>query len=267
MYQIATSSWALHGTLGQVYYEHNDDGATNKGESKSSAMDLLDLPALVAKDGVKMLEICHFHFPTTDDSFLAELKAALNESDVELANVLVDTGNLSNPNREERARDVEMTKGWQEVAQKLGAKGNRIDCGTEAATPETIANSAASLQELADSAAEKGLVVFTENWRTTSLQPDNLMAIIRQADRPLKLCVDFGNAAKTEDKYATLAALMPHGDSLHCKGIFKDGKLDLAEYHQSLNIVREANFSGHVSLIYDQYDGEWGEGVGAKRRI
>lgn len=262
MYQIATSSWALHGTLGQVFYEHSQDATgkktvTDTNQNSTQGMSLLDLPAFVAKDGVNHLEIVHFHFPSTEDSFLAELKAALNEADVTLANVLVDTGNLSNPNLEERQRDIDMTKGWQDVAAKLGAGGNRIDCGTEPASAEALARSAAALQELYDNATANGLVVFTENWRTTSLQPPDLMEIMRQADRPLKLCVDFGNAAKTDDKYATLAALLPHGDSLHCKGNFNDDALDIDEFHRSLGIVKEADFSGHVSLIYDKYDGEW----------
>ncbi|MEM7127396.1 MAG: TIM barrel protein [Chloroflexota bacterium] len=257
MYRIATSSWALHGTLGQAFYEHNNGTVINRNEEDPNAMPLLDLPAFVAKDGVKVLEIVHFHFPSTEDSYLTELKASLDEAGVELANVLVDTGNLSNPNLEERQRDIDMTKGWQDVALKLGAGGNRIDCGTEPASPETIALSASALQELADNAAANGLHVFTENWRSTSLQPTDLMEIMRQADRPLKLCVDFGNAAKTDDKYETLAALLPHSNSLHCKGYFDGETLDLDEFHRSLRLVKEANFSGHVALIYDKYDGEW----------
>lgn len=256
MYRIATSSWALHGTLGQVFFEHNGT-VTNRGEDRADAMQLLDLPAFVAKDGVHVLEIVHFHFPSTEDTYLRELKAALDEADVELVNVLVDTGNISNPNLAERQRDIDMTKGWQEVAAKLGASGNRIDCGTEPASPQTVALSAAALRELADNAAANGLDVFTENWRATSLQPDDLMEIMRLAERPLKLCVDFGNAAKTEDKYKTMAKLLPHSHSLHCKGNFDGDELDVSEFHRSLDLVREANFSGHVALIYDKYDGEW----------
>jgi len=258
MYRIATSSWALHGTLGQVYYEHNQGMVTNTGKEHSNAMSLLDLPAHVANGGINVMEICHFHFPSTEDSYLAELKVAINEAGIDLVNVLVDTGNLSNPNQAERQRDVEMTKGWQDVAAKLGVSGgNRIDCGTEAPTAETMAHCVDSLRELADHAAASDLIVFTENWRATSLQPADLIAIMRQVDRPLKLCVDFGNAAKTEDKYATLAALLPYSSSLHCKGNFTDDELDLAEYHRSLDLVKEADFSGHVSLICDEYDGEW----------
>ena len=257
MIRIATSSWTLHNTLGQVWYEQNETGpATNTGQDLP-AMPLLDLPAFVAADGIDLLEIVHFHFPSTEDSYLTELKAALDEANVELANVLVDTGNLSCLDDAQWQADLEMTKGWQEVAAKLGAGGNRIDCGTEPATPETMARSANALQRLAKHGSSLGLTTTTENWRATSLLPENLLGIMDQVEHPLKLCVDFGNAAKTDDKYATLAALLPYGTSLHCKGVFNEQGLDLEEFHRSLNLVKEAKFDGHIALIYDRYDDEW----------
>jgi len=267
MLRLATSSWTLHNTLGQVWYEQTGNGkAVNKGP-EMAAMPLLDLPAFVAADGIDMLEIVHFHFPSTEDSYLAELKAALDEANVELANVLVDTGNLSCLDDAQWQADLEMTKGWQAVAAKLGAGGNRIDCGTEAATPETMQRSATALQMLAEHGSGLGLTTTTENWRTTSLQPENLFEIMDQVQHPLKLCVDFGNASKTEDKYATLAALLPYGNSLHCKGVFNEDGLDMDEFHRALGLVKEANFDGHIALIYDGYDDEWEKVLTLKERV
>lgn len=258
MLRMATSSWTLHGTLGQVWYEPDGQGgAINKGQSPNGAMALLDLPAYVAKDGIKVLEITHFHIPQTDDDYLAKLKQALDEAGVELANLLVDTGNLSNPDEAARQADIDMTKRWQQVAAKLGAKGTRIDCGLEPATPEAKARSASALQELADYGDSLGLTTTTENWRTTSQEPEDLLDIMAQVNRPLNLCVDFGNAAKTSNKYDTLAKLLPYATSLHCKGNFADGKLDEAEFQQCLSLVKAANFDGHIALIYDKYDAEW----------
>ncbi|MBV7332811.1 sugar phosphate isomerase/epimerase [Chloroflexi bacterium TSY] len=268
MLRIATSSWTLHDTLGRVFYEHDGQGGVvNKGEESTDAMSLLDLPAFVAKDGIRTLEVCHFYFPTTEDSYLAELKAALDEADVELANVLVDTGNLSNPNEAERQADIQMTKSWQDVAVKLDAKGTRIDCGLEPPTPDALSRSASSLQELYDYGAGIGLDTATENWRTTSKNADDLLEIMRQADRPLKLCVDFGNAAKTENKYETMAALLPQSTSLHCKGIFSDGELDTDEFRRCLSLTEEAGFDGHIALIYDQFDNEWEKVLRLKEEV
>ena len=50
---------------------------------------------------------------------------------------------------------------------------------------------------------------------------------------------------------------MPRGTSLHCKGLFQDGQLDVDEFRRCLTIAKEADFEGHIALIYDKYDDEW----------
>lgn len=265
MIQLAISSWTVHGALGKVWYEPDENnGMVNKSDAHPATLTLLDLPAHMANDGIYVLELCNFHLPSIDDSYLAQLKSALESAGVTLANLLIDTGNLSAVNN---LPDIEMTKRWQEVAAKLGAKGTRIDCGTEPATPETIKRSAEALRELVDYGNSLGITTTTENWRTTSIEPDNLFAIMTQVDRPIKLCVDFGNAEKTADKYATLERLMPRANSIHCKGHFDGMTLDEDEFHQSLNFIKKYDFSGHISLIDDGTDNEWDRVLILKKHV
>jgi len=255
MIQLAISSWTVHGALGQVWHEPDDSGAMiNQNGDHPSTLTLLELPAHMAKDGIHVLELCNFHLPSIDDDYLAQLKSALDSAGVTLANLLIDTGNLS---AVDNRNDIEMTKRWQDVAVKLGANGTRIDCGTEAPTPDALKRSADALRELVDYGKSIGLDTTTENWRTTSIEPDNLFEIIKQTDRPMKLCVDFGNAEKTNDKYATLEQLMPHADSIHCKGHFDGMTLDVDEFKQSLDFIKKYDFAGHISLIDDGTDNEW----------
>jgi sugar phosphate isomerase/epimerase len=251
MPKIAISSWSLHGLLGQVWYEPDADGKmVNKSAPQSDALSLVDLPAYVANDGIYLLEICHFHFPSIEEGYLNQLRAALDKAGVELMYILIDTGNLSNPDTEQRATDIDLNKRWQEVAAKLGAKGVRIDCGLEPPTPEAIQHSAEALRELADYGAELGLVTVTENWRKTSLQANHLLDIMRQAERDLHLCVDFGNAAQTDDKSGTLAKLLPHGTSIHCKAEYINGSIDTDDLQHCLSLAKDAGFDGHITLIY-----------------
>ncbi|MEM7028759.1 MAG: TIM barrel protein [Chloroflexota bacterium] len=258
MIRIATSSWTLFNTFGRVRYALGDNGKTVCTQEASNAeLVLMDLPAFVAKDGIHVLEVTEYHFPHTDNVYLGEFKAALAEANVELANLLIGVGNLSGLDDATWQADIDLNKRWQDIAAELGAKGTRLDCGTEPATPETRARSAAALQQLADYGANLGLTTSTENWRTTSLYPNDLLEIMDNVDQPLKLCVDFGNAAKTGDKYGTLETLMPRGTSLHCKGLFQGNVLDVDEFRRCLTIVKEANFEGHIALIYDSHDDEW----------
>ncbi len=258
MIELAISSWTVHGALGAPWYLPDASGTMiNTKEPQPAELTLLELPAFVAADGFKLLEICNFHLPSIADDYLAELRQALEDNGVALVNLLIDTGNLSAADDAAWRADIDAAKDWQDIAVKLGAQGVRLDCGTEAPSPGAIERSVKALRELVDYGASIGLTATTENWRQTSVESENLLQIMGAVDRPLQLCVDFGNAAKTSDKYATMRALLPQASSLHCKGNFAGDTLDVAEFQRSLSLVREANFSGHIALIYDGTDKEW----------
>ena len=258
MIELAISSWTVHGALGAPWYLPDASGTMiNTKEPQPAELTLLELPAFVAADGFKLLEICNFHLPSLADDYLAELRQALEDNGVALVNLLIDTGNLSAADDAAWLADIDAAKDWQDIAVKLGAQGVRLDCGTEAPSPDAIERSVKALRELIDYGAGIGLTATTENWRQTSVESENLLQIMEAVDRPLQLCVDFGNAAKTSDKYATMRALLPQASSLHCKGNFAGDTLDVAEFQRSLSLVREANFSGHIALIYDGTDKEW----------
>ena len=268
MIEMAISSWSVHGLLGGAWYLYDKDGVqTEARELAPGAMPLLELPAFIAKDGIRLMELCNTHLPSLDDAYLAQMRAALDEAGVTLVNLLVDTGNLSAGDEAEWRGEIEAAKRWQDVALKLGAKGVRLDCGTEAPTDGAIKRSSAALRELADYGAGLDLNTTTENWRTTSVQSETLLRILGETGRPLKLCVDFGNASKTGDKYGTMQALLPYASSLHCKGYFHDGALDAAEFRHSMALVKAADFAGHVVLIDDGTDDEWDKVLTLKRHV
>ncbi|MXX83532.1 MAG: sugar phosphate isomerase/epimerase [Chloroflexi bacterium] len=268
MIELAISSWTVHGALGAPWYEPDADGRmVNRAESQPAELSLLDLPAFIADEGIKLLEICNFHLPSLEDSYLARLRANIEAAGVTLVNLLVDTGNLSAADNAIWRRDIEAAKRWQDIAVKLGARGVRLDCGTDAPSPAAIQRSCDSLRELADYGAGLGLHTSTENWRATSVESENLLQILDGVGRPLRLCVDFGNAAKTADKYATLRALLPRATSLHCKGIFNGNALDVAEFKQALALVRAADFRGHIALICDGTEDEWRKALALKDHV
>ena len=268
MIELAISSWTVHGLLGEVWFLRDANGKmVNQNEAGETGMPLLELPAFIAADGFRLLEICNTHLPSIEDDYLAKLRQALEDAGVTLVNLLVDTGNLSSPDDEVWRCEVELAKSWQEVAVKLGARGARLDCGTESPAAEAIERSSRALRELADHGSEIGLATTTENWRQTSVQSENLLDIMGRVDRPLNLCVDFGNAAKTGQKYTTMKALLPRATSLHCKGYFDGNALNVDEFHHSLSLVSEANFAGHVVLIYDGADDEWDKVLTLKQHV
>lgn len=258
MITFSTSSWTLHGRLGQARYEHTLDGRSwLKSGSKNPDMSLLELPAFVAKDDIPKVELCHFHFPSVESDYLAKLKEAIEKAELTLENLLLDTGNIATPDPSQLEQEIAIAKMWIDIAAEVGAKGCRIACGTEPPREHTKEQVIEVLQELNDYASSKGVVITTENFKETGLQADDLLEIISRTNRPLKLCIDFGNAAKSGDKYGTLQKLMPQGTSLHCKGEYQDNQLDRQELLHSLSLVNSAGFSGFVSLVYDGTENEW----------
>src|SRR5262245_17949212 len=78
MRRRAISTWTLHGQL-------------------QGQLDLLELPAQIARRGISALEICHFHLPSTTPDYLAALRDACQTAGVETYSILIDTGDIAAP--------------------------------------------------------------------------------------------------------------------------------------------------------------------------
>jgi len=254
--------------LGAPWYENDAAGLrVNHNPPRTAELTLLDLPRFIAAEGFRLLEICNFHLPDISASYLAELRAAIEGAGLRLATLLVDTGNLSAPDDVEWRAHIADAKHWQQVAVALGAQSLRFDCGTEAPSTAALRRSSQALEELAVAGASLGLHTTTENWRQTSVQSADLLRVLDAVEQPLELCVDFGNAAKTGDKYGTMQALLPRASSLHCKGVFEHNELDLPELRHSLSLVKAANFNGHITLISDDTEQEWDQVITLKKHV
>lgn len=248
MRRCAISSWSLDGLL-------------------RSGVPLLELPAQLRQHGITVFELCHFHLPTTEPAYLEALRKHLADAGVTLFSVLIDAGDITAPDDSQRAADVAFTEGWIRVAATLGAERVRIDAGQQEPTPAVLQRSAAHLHALAQYAAGQGVAVSTENWRLTSRESDDLLAILDQCPSPLGLCVDTGNAEATSDKYRTLTQLLPRATSVHFKARYTpEDRVDEDDVRRCLELMKATAFAGVVSLIYDRKQDEW-KGIETLRRV
>jgi hypothetical protein len=266
MLRVSISTWSLHNALGQAWYEPHGEGKTLVNKSAlSPQLDLLDVPAEIVSHGINTLEICHFHIPSLEDSYLSELRSAIEDAGVELYSLLMDSGDISNPDLQRRREDMALIKHWIETAAKLGASCVRIDAGLSQPTPETIRLAAEAFTELADYAAEWGVKPATENWHAMSRNPDHLLQILELCGREYGLCVDFGNA-RGPHKYAWLARLLPHGTSIHAWGEYdEDGTFDAKDFRHCLQLAVDSGFAGPVTLLYNRTPDIW-RGIDELRR-
>ena len=257
MARISTSSWSLHRALGSPPLF--GPGQPFPPQPEGAATSLLELPSALARADVQTLEIVHFHFPTVEESFTSELKAAIAEAGVELFSILIDAGDVTHPDGEARAAEMDWIRSWLDVSARCGATHARVVAGCQTVERNhapledhpILRRSARGLRQLADYAATLGLQVITENFLATTSRADQLLTILQLCEGKVGLCADFGNYSG-DDRYDELAAIFPKADSAHVKANYDDkGRADTAEFRRALRMLAETGFDGPMSLIFD----------------
>lgn len=278
MPRISTSSWSLHRALGTPD-RRAPDGPPADGPVPGAQLSLLELPGRLAAAGIGTLEICHFHFPSTDPGYLAELKAAAQNAGVEIFSVLIDAGDITQSDPVQLEKELAWIRGWLDVAAAMGASHSRVIAGYapiersggDLRTHPIIRQSAANLQSLAAYGAAHGVQVITENFRSTAERADQLLAILELCDGKVGSCADFGNF-KGAGKYDELAAIAPKSTSAHAKALYdNEGHPDRAEMARCLDLMAAAGFDGPISLIFDtplhRGENEWDNLAGLREIV
>lgn len=265
--RLAVSTWSLHRTLGRPAITGPEQAPTSPPrEHRPSNGDssLLTLPATLKEFGIRKLEICHFHLPTRDEAYLAQLRQALADADITLWQLLIDGGDITHP--ELATRDLAWIKAWIDVAATLGATRARVSAGKAAPSPDAFARSNRALAELADYAEARGVRLMTENWQTLLSTPEAVFAVLEGLDQ-VGLLADLGNWSGPT-KYADLAQILPRAESCHAKAHFHEpDEMDREDYVRSLDVCQAAGFSGPYSLIYDgPNENEW-QGLRAEMAV
>jgi sugar phosphate isomerase/epimerase len=230
-----------------------------------NGLPLVDLPAELAAHGIHTLEICHFHLPSRDETYLATLRSALDSAGVELFSLLVDGGDITDPQVEKR--DMAWIKGWLDIAATLGAGNARIIAGKQPPSADSLARSRRNLKILADYAKGIGVRVMTENWLDTFSTPEAVCTVMNELDGRVGLCVDFGNW-RGATKYGELAEIFQFAESCHAKcHSSATGEFERDDFLRCLDLAAKADFQGPYTLIYDgQNNDEW-SGIGQEMEM
>lgn len=248
------SSWSLHRTLGRYsgadpapgLARHSAAEAEAEAVAAGGGVPLLQLPALLKERGFSAVQLCHFHLPSRDRSYLDELRHALAESKIELDAVLVDDGDLT----DQRDGDAHLAwiSGWVHDATTLGARRARIIAGRAAPTDETLRASAHGLRQLARD--HDAIRIVTENWLELTPGPREVLRILDATEGAVGLLIDTGNWSGST-KYDDLAAIASRGETSHAKCHFGPDGGHLDDYRRSLEALRDNGFAGSLALVYD----------------
>ncbi|MBZ0302980.1 MAG: sugar phosphate isomerase/epimerase [Anaerolineae bacterium] len=263
--RLSVSTWSLHRVLGPVFWDSPAKPRRTPEEPYGpGTMTLIEIPAKIAKLGIRTLEICHFHLPSRDIAYLNDLRAALEEAGVELFSLLVDDGDITNP--EHADRDMDWISEWLETAAALGAKCARVIAG-KTVDESALERSKTHLCRLADVAEANGVRLMTENWFGVLSKPDRVLTLLDTLEGRVGLCADFGNW-KVLSKFDDLAQILPRAESCHAKCSFNATmEPDTEDFLHCLDLSAEADFSGPYTLIYDgPGDDEWA-GIKLERQL
>ncbi len=264
--RLSVSTWSLHRQLGKPGFTGPAHDMQIPVETHNKGpIPLLELPARIAEFGIQTLEICHFHLPSVEKSYLSELRAALADAEVELFSVLIDDGDITHAS--EAARDIAWIEKWIDIAGELGARCARVIGGKADPSAETVAQSRNVLAQLAERADTAGIRLMSENWFSIFSTPENVNTIMSGLDGKVGLCLDFGNW-RGDTKYEDLAAIASWAESCHTKAHFAAPReMDTEDYVQCLDLAQAAGFAGPHTLIYDgPGDDEW-EGLSLEREV
>jgi len=270
MSYLSVSTWSLHRLLGPLQLTTwDEEGGTHGSSTQEQPLvhTLLELPAVAAARGYKAIEVCHFHFPSTDDGYLDELKAAFAAAGISFDTLLLDYGDLTAASDARRSADLALIRRWIAIASRCGAKQIRV-IGGEAppSDREALGRSAAALAELAVFGDSVGVRVVTENFKPLLSTGDNCLKLLEEAGGRVGMITDFGNYHGAA-KYDEIAGTAPLSVSVHAKAAYdSDGMPDEAEFRRCLDSVRSAGFDGAYVLIYDGPGDMW-QGLERIRRI
>jgi len=117
---------------------------------------------LADRYGVHKVEFQHYHIPSTETSYLKELRAHIEKSRSRMTQINVEFGqlNISAPTLRDRLMAIDLTKMWIDHAVALGAQRVMINQGQP--TQENKANGIATLKTMADYGRSKGIIVSVE---------------------------------------------------------------------------------------------------------
>jgi sugar phosphate isomerase/epimerase len=251
----SVSSWSLHRTLGRYVAPESavHGGPFMEGPSESRGLALLELPEALKRRGYGAVQICHFHLPSRSPEYLAQLRAALRNADIALETLLIDDGDLTDP---ERADQVEAWMSqWLDVAAALGATRARLMVGRADPTPALIRECAARLARLASARPDVRIVI--ENWSGMLRDAPSVQAMLQETGDAVGLLIDLGNWHGPH-KYEELARIASFAESCHAKCRFTGAEPDAEDFRRSLQVLKDAGYNGPLALIYDgPEDDEW----------
>lgn len=236
------------------------DFIAEPGQTTPGKMELKDFAAhVVAKFNVNKIEPWTGHFPASDPKYLEQLRSAVEKAGAAIANIAVDGEHSPYAaSRQEREQAIAFSKQWVDAAVTLGAQSIRTNIPDAKDSSLDLQRAVASLSQVAEYAAAKGVVVNLENDNPLSEDPFFLVKLIAKVNNPwLHALPDFANTLANFDighAYRGIDAMFARAYNIcHVKEmeVGHDGKLVHVDLEKTFAILKRHQYKGYLSMEFD----------------
>ena len=212
-------------------------------DSPTRTLELFDVAEMIAdKYGVHKVEFQHYHIPSTESSYLKDLRGQIEKSKSRVTQINLEFSglNMSAPRLRDRLMAIDLTKMWIDHAVTLGAQRVMINQGSQGGTSpvmpthENKVYGIPALKAMADYGRSKGLIVSVETrgaGRGGGRGPSSTQAAAPEASPP---------AAPTmaqPDVWALLAEILKAAGAYANVDVGGAGAANQEELHQCLKML------------------------------
>lgn len=140
-------------------------------DSPTRTLELFDIAQMIAdKYGVHKVEFQHYHIPSTEPSYLKELRSRIEKSKSRMTQINLEFSglNMSAPRVRDRLMAIDLTKMWIDHAAMLGAQRVMINQGAQGGTANVMPThenkvyGIPTLKTMVDYGKSKGIIVSVE---------------------------------------------------------------------------------------------------------
>jgi hypothetical protein len=140
-------------------------------DNPNRTIELFDIAQMIAdKYGVHKVEFQHYHIPSTEPSYLKDLRSHIEKSKSRITQINLEFSglNMSAPRLRDRLQAIDLTRAWVDHAVLLGAQRVMINQGAQGGTTNVMPNhenkvyGIPTLKTMADYGKSKGIIVSME---------------------------------------------------------------------------------------------------------
>jgi len=223
-------------------------------------MELKDFAAHVAeKFNVHHIEPWSPIFPSTNPTYLEQLRASVEKAKSSVVDIAVDGGHSQYAlDKFEREKAVASSNQWADVAVALGSPSIRTHIDGAKDSKPDVGRTADTLARVAEYASKKNVVIHLENDNPVSEDPFFIVEVIQKVNSAwLRALPDFGNSLAAHDEAFQDRAM--EAMFAHAYGIchVKDGEMDdkgnasHVDLPKAFATLKKHGYKGYCSIEYD----------------